>query len=316
MIRRISTVLLVLCAVSAFSLDYDSGSWGFPLSQGLPRSLSLTRTGPWLSGIDAALFVNWPGVDPTGSGVAAAIYGDLTTTGSSAGVGHTIGVLGLVREGVGNQQYTYGVEGRVNGTSQAGAPFSVGALGLAQWASDAATGTLHNIIGVQARSEIYQADQSTPRSTGTAVGIYISPTVGGATKYGLYQAGASDLNYLVGLTWLTTGGLLSSSNILGPIQTAQTIAGGDTITANACGGIKLITSGGVVTTNLTNTFTAPGASNTGCIMHVINTGASNITLDANANNDFSADRVLAPGNKITVASTGSKWYGMTAVVVP
>jgi hypothetical protein len=64
---------------------------------------------------------------------------------------------------------------------------------------------------------------------------------------------------------------------------AQTIAAGNTIADDACGSLKLITSAGAVTTGTTNTFTAPAAGNKGCIMHVCNTGANNITLDNNAN---------------------------------
>lgn len=93
---------------------------------------------------------------------------------------------------------------------------------------------------------------------------------------------------------------------------AQTIAAGNTITANACGSIKEITAAGAVTTDTTNTFTAPAAANDGCCMDVVNIGAENITLDNNANfvSAGAADVVLGAGDTLRVCSTGAsgKWY--------
>jgi hypothetical protein len=97
---------------------------------------------------------------------------------------------------------------------------------------------------------------------------------------------------------------------------AQTIAAGNTITANACGSIKEITAAGAVTTDTTNTFTAPAAANDGCCMDVVNIGAENITLDNNANfvSAGAADVVLGAGDTLRVCSTGAsgKWYQIGA----
>lgn len=93
---------------------------------------------------------------------------------------------------------------------------------------------------------------------------------------------------------------------------SQTIAATNTITADACGGIKRITAAGAVTTNTTNTFTAPAAANANCVMHVCNVGSDAITLDANANfqtiND--ADISLGDAECVSVGSTGASgvWY--------
>ena len=91
---------------------------------------------------------------------------------------------------------------------------------------------------------------------------------------------------------------------------AQTIAAGNTVTADACGTMKQITSVGAVTTDTTNTFTAPAAANTGCCMDVVNTGANAITLDANALfvSAGAVDVVLGAGDSCRVSSNGSKWY--------
>lgn len=98
---------------------------------------------------------------------------------------------------------------------------------------------------------------------------------------------------------------------------AQTIAAGNTVLDDACGTLKLITSAGAVTTDTTNTFTAPAAGNEGCIMHVCNTGANNITLDNNANfkSAGGADVVMTADDCVTVGSTGASgvWYQLTAL---
>jgi hypothetical protein len=103
------------------------------------------------------------------------------------------------------------------------------------------------------------------------------------------------------------------------MPSAQTIAAADTITADACGGIKQITASGTVTTNTTNTFTAPAAGNSNCVMHVCNVGSNTITLDNNANFKAAgaADVALGADDCVIVGSTGAsgKWYQMSPVSV-
>lgn len=90
---------------------------------------------------------------------------------------------------------------------------------------------------------------------------------------------------------------------------AQTIGAGGTITADACGGIKRITSTAARTTDTTNTFTAPSSSNAGCSMQVNNVGPYTITLDANANFPWqnNVDVVLQSSGSVNVWSDGSIW---------
>jgi len=103
-----------------------------------------------------------------------------------------------------------------------------------------------------------------------------------------------------------------TSVFLGVPPAAQTIAAGNTVTANACGTIKMITAAGAVTTDTTNTFTAPATANGGCVMCVVNVGANAITLDNNALfvSAGAADVVLGAGDSCVVASSGDsgKWY--------
>lgn len=98
----------------------------------------------------------------------------------------------------------------------------------------------------------------------------------------------------------------ASMLVRGPVN--ETIISLATITADACGSIKGIVSGGTVSTNATNTFTAPALANDGCIMEVCNlNGTFVITLDDNANFDpaTAGDVPLSPNECITVGSTGA-----------
>lgn len=93
----------------------------------------------------------------------------------------------------------------------------------------------------------------------------------------------------------------------------QTIAAGNTIAADGCGTLKPITSLGAVTTNTTNTFTAPASAYNGCIMHVVNVGANNITLDNNANFKSlgGADIVLGANDSVIVGCNGTYWFTLS-----
>ncbi len=98
--------------------------------------------------------------------------------------------------------------------------------------------------------------------------------------------------------------------------TTQTIAATNTITADACSGLKAITAAGAVTTNTTDTFTAPAAANTGCMMLVCNVGTTNtITLDKNSHffTVAGADVLLLANSCIGVVSDGTQWRQHTAV---
>ena len=92
----------------------------------------------------------------------------------------------------------------------------------------------------------------------------------------------------------------------------QTISGGDTIAADACGTFKDIGATGSVTTNTTNTFTAPTSALNGCCMSVVNTSGGTITLDNNAlfYSAGAADVVLGTGDSAIVCTNGTVWAQM------
>lgn len=93
------------------------------------------------------------------------------------------------------------------------------------------------------------------------------------------------------------------------VPSTETIAAAATITANACGGLKRITSADDVTTGTTNTFTAPSSSNTGCRMLVVNVGTKTIYLDANTLFPVTsaASLPIGPNGSVEVWSDGTYW---------
>lgn len=123
----------------------------------------------------------------------------------------------------------------------------------------------------------------------------------------------------VGETLTVTGITTVAGGVLGPVPTAEVIVAAATITADACGGVKRISSASAVTTGTTNTFTAPAAGNAGCRMLVVNVNASDaITLDVNANfaAQDGANVVLAAGGTVAVQSDGTVWRQESAAIDP
>ena len=151
------------------------------------------------------------------------------------------------------------------------------------------------------------ADHGSDAGTVNQYGVYVNDdgnasTNGTSTKYGIYVEAltGSDNNY----------------PIIAVPPAAETIGVAATITANACGTVKLITSVLGVTTDTTNTFTAPATANAGCCMDVVNDGVNSITLDANTNfKTAGGNLVLAgQGDTVRVCSTGTYWFQVSAVV--
>lgn len=110
--------------------------------------------------------------------------------------------------------------------------------------------------------------------------------------------------------WLLVATSCRQTSVLAGLQT---VGAGDTVLDDACPiGLKRLTAAGAVTTDTTNTFSAPAASNKACIMHVCNVGANAITLDNNANflSAGSADVVLTANDCVIVGSSGlgGRWY--------
>ncbi len=96
-------------------------------------------------------------------------------------------------------------------------------------------------------------------------------------------------------------------------STVQTIASGNTITADSCGSIKEINAGSSVTTSTTNTFTAITSGYQGCCMRVVNVDDTDaITLDNNALTftNGAADVVLGPADSAEFCASlnSAVWY--------
>ena len=94
------------------------------------------------------------------------------------------------------------------------------------------------------------------------------------------------------------------------IVATETIVAASTITANACGGLKRITSASDVTTDTTLTFTRPSSSLAGCSMLVVNVGEATIYLDGNAlfGVTSAASLPIGPKGSVLVWTDGSVWW--------
>lgn len=117
---------------------------------------------------------------------------------------------------------------------------------------------------------------------------------------------------------LTADDIKAATNVRGGVAATQVIGAGGTIAADSCGGVKRVSSAAAVTTDTTNTFTAPAAANAGCVLHVCNENAADaITLDFNANFQSAAagNVVLGALDCVSVASSGAsgKWYQISAL---
>lgn len=142
---------------------------------------------------------------------------------------------------------------------------------------------------------------------------------------GQVPAGATALRTLV-LTVLTatTGTITTLTSTTATIATltnstaqytvvpaTQTVTAGFTITADACGGIKRINGVGDLTSDTSNTITAPSSSNAGCRMLIVNVDTvDTFYLDSNAlfGVTSAASLPIGPKGSVSVWSDGSVWW--------
>lgn len=127
---------------------------------------------------------------------------------------------------------------------------------------------------------------------------------------------ADSTNVLFGIGSTEYFRIMTVGAIVAPPST-ETIASAATITANACGGLKAISASGAVTTNTTDTFTAPASTPIGCIMDVCNVGTTNtITLDHNAHffTLAAGDLVLAANTCVRIGNDGTQWRQLTGLL--
>lgn len=121
-----------------------------------------------------------------------------------------------------------------------------------------------------------------------------------------------NLSQAAGLVQTDSNGIYFSASTTTAVKTVavatQTIVSSGTVTADQCGGIKRISSAGVVKSSTTTTFSSVTA-NTQCLMAVCNVGSFNITLDDNAGfyTIGDADVLLTPDDCVDVAFDGAKW---------
>jgi hypothetical protein len=157
-----------------------------------------------------------------------------------------------------------------------------------------------------------------PHAEGSGTTLFeIIEGLDGSMQGGATWSGSTTVTGLNGEGDLyTKDDLEVGGSMIKALPDTQTIAAGNTITADGCGGLKNISAATAVTTSTTNTFTAPGVANTGCLMIVCNVGAEDITLDNNAlfKSAGGSDVVATPDDCLTVNSDGSVWRQTSALL--
>lgn len=91
----------------------------------------------------------------------------------------------------------------------------------------------------------------------------------------------------------------------------QTITASATIDlTGACNGLVRIRADGDVTTNTTNTFTAPSAANVGCVYYVVSVAdnGGTITLDDNAHFNTVANVAVGTNDGFVIVQSGNSYH--------
>lgn len=230
---------------------------------------------------------------------------------SNTGTDYSVGVGYSAVSGARTTQ-NVGIGSEVMFTSVGGNTTAVGRRALYL-----ATGANNTALGYQAGDNI----------TSGANNIIIGYDIDAPSATGSNQLSIGNLIFGTGVdgTGTTVSGGAIGIGLTNPASmfvvqspSAESITAGATITANACGTIKKLTSAGNVTTDTTNTFTSPTSGYDGCCMDVYNTGANTITLDQNAKFKTSggANVSLTSGSFTKVCSNGANWYQTIAVMTP
>lgn len=240
---------------------------------------------------------------------------------------HAGAIFGRVIGSTQSQDFMFGVEGNSQnhslvsgGVSTTGA--GIGVIGHAIWNGLSNSTPTVPTIGVEARAEI-----TDPSISVNKTGAFLSDVV--AFRGETYDSSTSTWNSRNYWGYGAVGGSDPAKLVLnGPMMTippsAQTVVANGIILADACGGVKQITSAGAVATDPTNTFSVPsvstvGTANTGCFMSVVNSGSSLITLKANATFlTFAGEDINlnAAGGSVWVFSNGANWVQASPVTYP
>lgn len=148
-----------------------------------------------------------------------------------------------------------------------------------------------------------KVDVITDGGTVTIDGSITTPAAGALT-------GATSLTLTGGTTGIVT---IDANGVRVTPPATQTIGAGGIIAADACGTTKNVTAAAPVTTDTTDSLTAPAAANTNCRMMVCNVGANTITIDKNAHNVLQggADVALLANSCVSFESNGTLWRQLT-----
>jgi hypothetical protein len=235
-----------------------------------------------------------------------------TFTGSGAGVGYIMRRGPTSATSAGHMQIYQGGAGPLTlGAGPTGTILSTLAVSTNSRVGIGTTNPSYtlDVAGVVQSTGIILSGGSAPifQTTHTALSVQLTDDTD--NDFRIFESSSQFNGMVISTPTATMVGFLASP------QPVETIADGATITANVCGGVKMISSAGAVTTNTTNTFTAPSAATAGCWFILFNVGSNNIVLDTNANfaTIGAANITMTPNDVVFIAGTASVWGQATAL---
>lgn len=154
-----------------------------------------------------------------------------------------------------------------------------------------------------------------------AVAVVGSVAPSGATESSFKFRQVQDLRKMLAAVFSVSSGHdhdgVTSKRIHEAQPATETVAAGETIEADACGGLKKITAASAVTTDTSNTFRSTSTLAAGdfpCYMDVVNVGPAVITLDFNVDTFHSAGGAnVVLGSSDTVRVVAMSGFGWTQV---
>lgn len=252
-------------------------------------------------------------VNPDTGTVSAALWTKMhcSDVSSTTGTFHCGGGFFEVFPSTASQEFSFGGEFHNVGGSTQPFAYTAGGVDHADWAGPSISSPTAPILATDNRAELTLPDRVTTRTDPVEVDIIGSRT----EEFGPLQR---HLYHLQGLNNWGHVAVLGDAFFISTFT--QTLAAGATIIP-ACGGERDITAAAAVTTDPTNTFSAPSVSTAGfntkgCISQIINGGAQPVVAKNNANflTYGGVDQYVPSAAVMPIANNGSTWIQTGRVV--